>query len=301
MVLTEEQVQFFNTFGFLVRKNVFTPDEVETYTEEIDRRAAESHALVPYEPEDIGQGGRQHSLLVPSTPFLTSMMEDDRLAGAAEEMCGEIGWIGTTAHQFSGDSVWHFDGGCREWAGVNNLIYTCPVRADSGGLRVLPGSHHWDVHEQVAGFDPLGPEWTRAAATPEQKQRALEAVHSIPCFVCEANPGDVVSFDMQVYHCSFGGGGDRRACTLSFHATPRTPEQIEMAIISCEHSLESHDNAADPWNPTQEFPDEWLANPQGSPRRASWIEHLHKYSQMEKGLQGVRGDVEYGKIKMVRI
>ena len=140
MIITEEQVRFFETFGFLVRKNVFTADEVARYTEEMNRRAEESHHLVPFVPDEIGQGGRQHSLLVPSTPFLTALMEDERLAGAAEDMVGEIAWIGAYAHQFVGHSVWHFDGGCREWDGVNNLIYTQPVRADSGALRVLPGS-----------------------------------------------------------------------------------------------------------------------------------------------------------------
>ena len=54
-------------------------------------------------------------MLVPSTPFLTALMEDDRLAGAAEDMVGQIAWIGTGAHQFVGHSVWHYDGGCRQW------------------------------------------------------------------------------------------------------------------------------------------------------------------------------------------
>ena len=284
MPLSAAQIRFYKTFGFLVRKNVFTPDEVRAYTAEIDRRADESHRLIPFDPGKIGQGGRQHSLLVSSTPFLTALMEDDRLAGAAEELCGEIAWIGAAAHQFVGDSVWHYDGGCPEAAGVNNLIYAQPVRADSGSLRVVPGSHLPHVFETVADFEPMGPLWTRAAATPEQKRRALAAIPSIPCFVCDADPGD-----------------DRRACTLSYHALPQSPEQIELAILNSQASMQSRDTATDPWNPPRDFTDEWLANPQNNRRRAFWIEQLRKYSQMELGQHGVRADVENGKSKMVPV
>ncbi len=299
MILSDQQVQFFETFGFLVRRNVFSAAEVVRYTAEVDLRAAASHRLIPFVPAAIGQGGRQQNLLVPSTPFLTSLMEDDRLAGAAEELVGELAWIGANAHQFVGNSVWHFDGGCRQWNGVNNLIYTRPVRGDSGALRVLPGSHHWEVHEAAASYDPLGTRWTRAAATPEEKRRALAAVDAIPGFVCDANPGDVVSFHMQVYHGSSGGGGDRRACTLSYHGMPQTPEQTEMAIHMAEGALRDGDNSHAPWNPVREFPDEWIANPEDNPRRAAWVANLRKYSAMEKEKHGVRAEVENGKLAMV--
>ena len=298
-LLTQDQVSFFKTFGFLVRKNVFTPDEVRAYSEEIGRRAADSARCVPFEPEKIGQGGRQHSMLGASTPFTTSLVEDERMVGAAEQMCGEIAWAESSGIQFVGDSVWHYDGGCFEASGVNNLIYTQPVRADSGALRIIPGSHLPAFHEMVASFDPLGPQWTRAAATPEQKQRALDDIGAIPCFVCDADPGDVVSFHLRVYHGSLGGGTDRRACTLAYHAQPQTPEQTELAILVSQHALKTRDNSSDPWNPSKGFPDEWQANPQNNPRRAFWIEQLHKFSQMETEQHGVRATAENGKWKMV--
>ena len=106
---------------------------------------------------------------------------------------------------------------------------------------------------------------------------------------------------MQVFHGSFGGGDDRRACTLSYHAEPRTPEQTEMAIHMAADAMGVRDNAGDPWNPAREFSDEWLGNPQESPRRVGWINHLRRYSEMEKEQHGVRAEVENGKLKMVRI
>ena len=38
--LTEEQIQLFEVFGFLVRRNLFSPGEMNKINEEFDRRLA---------------------------------------------------------------------------------------------------------------------------------------------------------------------------------------------------------------------------------------------------------------------
>ena len=46
----------------------------------------------------------------------------------------------------------------------------------------------------------------------------------IPCFPLESQPGDVVMFDQNTWHASFGGKTGRRMFTLNFAAKPTTAE-----------------------------------------------------------------------------
>ena len=65
MRLTEQQINHFRTFGFLVFRQLFTPDEWKTYCQEFDLGL---DALIPGHKHDgkdpvSGQpDGRQHSI-----------------------------------------------------------------------------------------------------------------------------------------------------------------------------------------------------------------------------------------------
>ena len=45
----------------------------------------------------------------------------------------------------------------------------------------------------------------------------------------ETNPGDIVIFNHDLYHASFGGGTRRRMFTMNCTRQAKTPEDLEMA------------------------------------------------------------------------
>ena len=128
--------------------------------------------------------------LVPSTPFTASLFEDDRLAGVGEQLFGRLICANPLLHHYAGYTVWHYDAGGYEAYGIKFAIYLDPVRADTGALRLIPGSHLRPFHDRVAAVDPIGPRFSRAAATPQERQAALAGIGAVPCVVCDSDPGD---------------------------------------------------------------------------------------------------------------
>ena len=295
-MLNDAQLQHFKTFGFLILKNALSADEVRTMQGEWTQRAQEADQSIPFE----GTRTRDMMALGATTPFIAALFEDDRLAGMGEQIFDRLIAANAIAHRYVGASEWHYDAGGYDAYGLKVAIYLDPVRAASGALRVLPGTHLRPYHDQVAQFDPIGPRWSRAAATPEEKKRALAGIDSIPCHVCNSDPGDLVAFDLRTYHASLGGKVDRRMCSFTYYHYPHTPEEIELTILNTQGHMRQRDNTADPWNQPG-LPAEWLANPHNNPRRADWISSLQHFSQMEPGQRGVKALVENGKWSIARV
>ena len=295
-MLTEEQVRRFNTFGFLVFRNAISPAEVDLLREEHATRVAESARLVP-----LAEGHpRDMSGLVISTPLTSSLFEDDRLAGVGEQLFGRLICANAFLHRYAGDTVWHYDAGGYDAYGIKFAIYLDPVRADTGALRLIPGSHLRPFHGGVAAVDPIGPRFSRAAATPQERRAALDGIGAVPCFVCDTDPGDMVAFDLRTYHASKGGVRGRRMCSFTYYHYPREPAEIELTILNARGHLGRRDNSADPWNPPG-MPEEWAADAGKHPRRAAWLQSLRRFAAMEPEQRGVRAVVRNGKWEIERI
>ena len=73
--ITDEQKSFFDEFGFLVFRQFFSPEEMET----IGREAQAAFDEIYPEGRDGGTHGRWVALLDPSTPFSASLLEDERV------------------------------------------------------------------------------------------------------------------------------------------------------------------------------------------------------------------------------
>ena len=293
-MLTAEQVRFFHTFGFVVLRDVFTADELKTIRREFDYRAAVASS---YEPFD---GTKRHNMTMmgDDTPFFASLLEDPRFADAAEQMFGEIIPFNIDADRYTTDSTWHYDAGGYDGYGVKFAFYLQSVRADTGALRVIPGSHKREWADELYEYEPIGPKWTRAAASPEETQLAIDAIDTIPAYACESDPGDVVAFDLRIYHASLGGSRDRHMCSLVYYPYPSTPEEFELITLNVKGRMTRRDNAGDPWNPPFVGGD-WMANRQGSRRRKLWIDRLWELNEMPTGQNGIKAIAVNGKMKLV--
>ena len=291
-MLTEDQVRQFKTFGFVVMRSVLTEDELKTAQAEFDHRAA---VVASYEPFD---GTKPHSfnMMGNDTPFFASLLEDPRFAEAAEQMFGVVLGYAANANRYIGNTSWHYDAGSYEGTGVHFAMYLQPVRADTGALRMIPGSHNSPWFEELDERPPLRYAWARQDFA---RAEAPEVIDSIPAYACETDPGDVVAFDWRVYHATQGGSDDRHQVSLDYHIYPRTPQEVATTITEAKGYLAERDNSAAPWNPKRTAPDEWLANPAGNLRRRRWIDGWRKFSEMAEGENGFKTVAIDGKMKVV--
>ena len=130
--------------------------------------------------------------------------------------------------------------------------------ADSGALRVIPGSHKNPFHDEVR----------RSLGESEPP------IGEVPAYVCKSEPGDAVAFDLRLWHGSSGGSGDRRMSTVVYYHNPKTPEQEEATRTHATKNFENLERFNRPDDPL--FDPDWVANPQRSPRRQRWIDRMRE-------------------------
>jgi hypothetical protein len=98
------------------------------------------------------------------------------------------------------------------------------------------------------------------------------AIEDVPAYICMSEPGDVVAFDLRLWHASYGGSNDRRMCTCVYYNNPKTPEEDEATRKQAENNSKTTTTFNRPNDPIID-PD-WLVNPEGSPKRQRWLDRL---------------------------
>lgn len=248
------QFQHFQTFGFITLRQFFTPDEVETLRTEFETGIDLAYAHRPFD------GSERHwtPQMGPNTPFYAGLLEDERFWSIAAQLYGDdaLG-VGTDANRYIGDTRWHPDHGIdpnEDCYGVKFAFYLDPVDADSGALRLVPGSHKRPLHDDI-----------RAYICGRESER-------IPAHICVSEPGDVVAFDMRCWHASFGGGQGRRMSTCVYYNNPATPAEEAAARKRAASSQTAPAQYNRPDDPL--FHPHWVSNPHSHPLRQRWIARL---------------------------
>ena len=210
MKLTEQQIAYFDTFGFLSFPGLFA-DEADTIIDEFEELWAQHGG---------GHGGNPHdhqkrSALVPfidQSEYLSSLIDDPRLDGISMSLLGDdYNYTGSDGNYYVGDTHWHSDRYTRsKYMYLKMAFYLDPVTRDTGCLRVIPGSHK--VGDKFA--DAIQP--VVQQPRPEQAPE-LWGVHGseIPAMPLETVPGDLIMFNQRTKHGSFGGGTKRRMFTIN--------------------------------------------------------------------------------------
>ncbi len=269
-MISEQQLQYFHTFGFIVMKQVFTPDQMRTLQAEVDHRAAVASSYEPFE----GTKRQGFTMMDRDTPFCVKIFEDDRIAGVAEQMYGpDVMGTTTDANRYVGNTNWHPDTFHIGQYGVKFAVYMQPVRADSGALRVIPGSHQNPLHDKLRKLKDEG---------------QMDQIEQVPAHVCDSDPGDVVAFDRRTWYASCGGSTDRHMATFNFYRSPKTAEETAVTRFQLSHNVAKTKTSAKPWNPKELIPQSWLDDAENLPRRKRWIAHLQEVRQAECGLEVVR-------------
>lgn len=203
--LTEQQVRFYNTFGFLKFPGLFQDavDDITGSFEEVWKESGRQHDF------------QERSSIAPFadlSEYLSGLIDDPRIDGVVTSILGnDYGYAGSDGNYYVGDTKWHSDHFPHEpYHSLKVAFYLDPVSRDTGCLRVIPGSCHWGdkftsvVNEVV----PL-----TAGSRPE-----LWGVHGseVPAYAIESEPGDMLLFNHKLKHSSWGGSDRRRMFTYNF-------------------------------------------------------------------------------------
>ncbi len=139
-MLTSEQKAHFDTFGFLLMRQCFSPGEMAEISRLFDEVMEEVREGKPF----TGERRQMLLSLIEHRPALSRLIEDDRIFYVTEDLLGPgFIWIAGDGNYYVGDGSWHSDMGTRIPACnvIKIAFYLDSVRRHSGCLRVIPGSH----------------------------------------------------------------------------------------------------------------------------------------------------------------
>ena len=261
-MLTPEQKLYFETFGFLVIQQHFSPDEMAEISRLFDEVMTEARHGKPITAEQ-----KQGMIsLIEQRPELSKLIEDDRIYNVAEDLLGpDFMWIAGDGNLYVGDTSWHSDfaGKYPEYPSIKIALYLDPVRVDSGCLRVAPGSHREPLKSSMKAV-------YRHREKPPVYPFGVIAKH-VPFYPLESDPGDVVIFSHQTYHSSHGGGSHRRMFTMNFSSRATTKEHEACHRWLYEGHLDGQRNNAY-YSIDRVYNPEFLEG--GGPRRRRMVKQL---------------------------
>jgi hypothetical protein len=202
--LSDQQLAFYKTFGYLSFPGLLN-DRIGKIIDEFEAvfqgRGGGHHG----KPHD----GTARSCIVPfidQSAYLSSLLDDPRILAICTSLCGDdFVYTGSDGNYYVGDTGWHSDAISTKYPYVKIALYLDPLTRDTGALRVIPGSHLFGdqyadhVHRQVGRGEQY---WGMTG-------------RDIPSAALETVPGDVVCFNQNTKHASFGGGKARRMFTIN--------------------------------------------------------------------------------------
>ena len=216
-MLTEEQISHFNTFGYVVLREVFSVNEIDKLREV----SLSTMKSLRDSSDYIETHNQSIQPWLERNPAMENLVDDNRIYGIGEVLCGKDFWLdGTEGHLRVGDTAWH--GGDTSFPTdlpwIKITIYLDPLTKTDGCLRVIPGTHVLmdpDPYLSLRGRS-TNPDETYFGVSPDK----------IPSVSLETNPGDVIIFTEQIIHGAFGGGVGRHQICVNFVGDLTTDEQI---------------------------------------------------------------------------
>lgn len=210
MTLTDQQLAFFHTFGYLSFPGLMA-DCIEEITREFE---------TVWERNGGGKDGRLHENTVRSflVPFidqnerLSALLDDPRLDGLYRGILGDdYNYFTSDGNYYVNDTGWHSDMWHQDAVWTKTALYLDPLTRHTGCLRVIPGSHR------------IGDGFADGLQESLRHSEDSWGLHGgeVPAVALETQPGDVVVFNLCVKHASFGGGTRRRMFTINCSETYR--------------------------------------------------------------------------------
>lgn len=210
--LTAQQINFFETFGYLGFPGLMADraEEISREFENVWTDRGGGHAGKPHE-------GKARSCIVPfidQNERLSSLLDDPRILAIGESLLGpDFNYMGSDGNYYVGDTPWHSDGRHQEIRHLKIAFYLDPITRDTGCLRVIPGSHL--MGDRYA-------DWLQERAGGSSELWGIPG-SEVPAVTLETRPGDILCFNHNTKHSAFGGGARRRMFTINL--CQRYPEE----------------------------------------------------------------------------
>jgi ectoine hydroxylase len=217
--ISEAQARSFERDGYLVLRDMFSPEEVRAL---IDSATALREELAGSQSEGVvceagSDAVRTVFQLERQNALMDALSRDRRLAGTAQALLGDDVYIhqsrlnykpGFTGKEFywhSDFETWHAEDGMPRMRAVSASLLLTDNRARNGALMLMPGSHKTfiacqgetpeDNHESSLVRQEIG--------TPSQESlRAMAEMHGIAD--AEGPAGTLILFDCNTLHGSNG-------------------------------------------------------------------------------------------------
>lgn len=213
MRLTGQQLTFFDTFGYLAFPGVFA-DDIAKITDAFEKVWAD-HGGGHFGREHDGKRRSALIQFIDLDEYLSALIDDPRIDDVCASVLGDdYNYAGSDGNFYVGDTLWHSDGyRDTQYLSFKMAFYLDPVTANTGCLRVIPGSHKYGDT-----FGNMVEEVRKMRDTSGNAPHELWGVdgNEVPAMPLEAVPGDLVMFNHQLKHSSWGGGDRRRMFTLNF-------------------------------------------------------------------------------------
>lgn len=196
MKLAREQIDFFETFGFIKFPQLFA-DRIDWIVEEFTKTF----------PDTKKHDGSKRTCVV---PFLDqrmyTLLDDSRIEEIGGALLGsDFNYMGSDGNYYTGNTGWHRDGYHKKYRHIKIAFYLDQLDGDSGALRVIPGSHRLD--------DRFGKDLGEKASKTVQHWGVRG--DEVPAVVLDVTPGDVLVFDHNLFHSAWNGGKERRMFTMN--------------------------------------------------------------------------------------
>ncbi len=202
--LTREQLNFFETFGYLSLPGLMT-DSIAEITDAFEQIWTEHGGGHNGKPHD----GVNRSCIFPfldQHERLCALLDDPRIEGTLSSLLGDdFNYTGSDGNYYAGDTRWHSDGFHKEIRYVKIAFYLDTLDKDNGCLRVIPGSHL------------MGDDYSESLEENVKNSEEMWGVigKAVPAVALEVEPGDIVAFRHNTKHAAFGGSQRRRMFTIN--------------------------------------------------------------------------------------
>jgi ectoine hydroxylase-related dioxygenase (phytanoyl-CoA dioxygenase family) len=211
-VLSADDIFRFETMGFLVFRQFFTPSE----TADIE---AAFMRVITKAAEKAGYNGAKRLAVVPFVEYdeaFLHLLNHDAVNALMEGLLGKdcLYMNASDGNYYVGNTRWHPDGGNPDYRTIKIALYLDRVGENSGCLSVIPGSHHAPFQAAIARGIKSG---VYDVDSPD-----LPGRYPLP-----SEPGDLVLFHHALWHSSWGGGRDRRMFTIQYAANPEFSWQAQ--------------------------------------------------------------------------
>jgi ectoine hydroxylase-related dioxygenase (phytanoyl-CoA dioxygenase family) len=212
--LSDEQINFFNLFGYLVLPGLFTADEMAAITREYERTFAEGGKDIIEWKHQAHHGYKRIVLpqFIDRSAILSALIDDPRIHNIFSGLLGEdFDYRGSDANIFENSTVWHSDtyGALFKYLHVKLAFYLETIDEKTGCFRVIPGSQQFgdqfanQLQKMLGENDSL------------KDVLGLDDI-DVPSQILPTKPGDLLVFDFRLKHatCFDGAVKQRRSFTI---------------------------------------------------------------------------------------